>query len=116
MLRLATDADFNGDVIRGLSHRQPDLDLVRVQDVGLRRADDPTILEWAAAEGRIRLIHDRATMTKFAYERLRAGQPMPGVFVIRNKQPLSQIIEEILLAVQCSSHEEWRDRVEFLPW
>jgi predicted nuclease of predicted toxin-antitoxin system len=115
MLQLASDADFNGDVLRGLFRRQPDLDLVRVQDVGLRTADDPTILEWAAAAGRILLTHDRATMPNFAYERVKSARPMPGVFVIRNKPPLGQMIEEILLVALCSSQEEWKDRVEFLP-
>ena len=115
MLRMASDADFNGDVIRGLLQRQPDLELVRVQDVGLRTANDPTILEWAASEGRILLSHDRATMTHYAYERLRAGLPMPGLFIIRNKPPLGQMIEEIILVAACNSQEEWKDRVEFLP-
>ena len=32
MLRLATDADVNGDIIRGLRRRLQDIDLVRVQD------------------------------------------------------------------------------------
>lgn len=35
MLRLVTDENFNGDIARGLLLRQPDLDLVRVQDVKL---------------------------------------------------------------------------------
>ena len=92
MLRLASDADFNGDVLRGLFQRRPDLNVLRVQDVGLRTADDETILEWAAAGNRILLTHDRATMPNFAYERVRAGRPMPGVFVIRNKPPLGDMI------------------------
>jgi predicted nuclease of predicted toxin-antitoxin system len=50
MLRLATDADFNGVVYRTLLRELPDLDMVRVQDVGLRTAEDPDILDWAAAE------------------------------------------------------------------
>jgi hypothetical protein len=32
MLRLASDADVHGDIVRGLRRRQPDLDLVRAQD------------------------------------------------------------------------------------
>jgi len=48
MLRLAADENFNNDIVRGLLRRKPDLDIVRVQDVGLSGADDPTILEWAA--------------------------------------------------------------------
>jgi hypothetical protein len=35
MLQLATDENFNGDIVRGLLFRLPDLNLVRVQVVGL---------------------------------------------------------------------------------
>jgi predicted nuclease of predicted toxin-antitoxin system len=38
--------------------RQPDIDIIRVQDVGLSGEDDPIVLEWAAQEGRILLTHD----------------------------------------------------------
>jgi predicted nuclease of predicted toxin-antitoxin system len=109
MLRLASDADFNGDVLRGLFQRRPDLNLIRVQDVGLRTADDENILEWAAIGGRILLTHDRTTLPNFAYERVKVGRPMPGVFVMRNKQPLGNLIDEILLVALCSDQDEWKD-------
>jgi hypothetical protein len=115
MLRLATDADFNGRVLRGLLARQPDLDIVRVQDAGLRTAHDPEILEWAAREGRIVITHDRQTMPGHAYERVETGLPMPGVFVVPNIPAVGRIIEAILLTNECSTQDEWRDRVEFLP-
>jgi hypothetical protein len=35
LLRLAADENFNNDIVRGLLRRKPDLDIVRVQDVGL---------------------------------------------------------------------------------
>ena len=38
MLRLLADENFNGEVVRGLLLRQPDADIVRVQDVGLAGA------------------------------------------------------------------------------
>ncbi|MEC4816330.1 MAG: DUF5615 family PIN-like protein [Scytonema sp. PMC 1069.18] len=50
-MRLLTDENFNGSILRGLIRRLPELDIVRVQDVGLIHADDSTILEWAANEG-----------------------------------------------------------------
>jgi len=74
MLLLVSDENFNNDIVRGLLRRNPDLDIVRVQDVGLRGEDDPTILEWAAHEGRVLLTHDAATMAHFAYERVKAGK------------------------------------------
>jgi hypothetical protein len=116
MLKLASDADFHGAVFLGVLRRQPDLDLMRVQDAGLRTAADPDILEWAASEGRILLTHDRETMPKFAYERVKARRPMPGVFVVRNRpRQIGLMIEDVLLVALCSSQDEWKDRVEFLP-
>lgn len=81
MLKLVSDENFNGDVVRGLFRRCPNLDLVRVQDVELSAAPDPDILEWAAAENRILLTHDRDTIPDFAYDRVKAGKAMPGVFL-----------------------------------
>lgn len=115
-MRLASDADFNGRIYRGLLRKQPDLDIKRVQAVGLRTAPDPEVLEWAASEGRILLTHDRETLIGFAYRRVEAGLPMPGVFVVRNRPTqIGQMVEEILLVAVCSSQEEWKDQVVFLP-
>jgi predicted nuclease of predicted toxin-antitoxin system len=63
VLRFAADENFNNDIVRGLLRRKPNLDIVRVQDVGLAGADDPTILEWAAREGRILITQDVSTIT-----------------------------------------------------
>src|SRR5690242_9579765 len=82
MLRLASDENFRGAILRGLFRRQPDIDLIRVQDAGLSGADDPSVLEWAASEGRILLTRDKATLPDAAYDRLKTGDPMPGVFVL----------------------------------
>ena len=78
MLKLVSDENFDGDILRGLYRRRPDLDVVRVQDVGLRSTPDPDILKWAAAEDRILLTHDRDTVPNFAYCRVIAGAAMPG--------------------------------------
>ena len=115
MLRLLTDENFNGDIVRGLLRRQPDLDIVRVQDVGLAGADDPDVLAWAAENNRIVLTHDRATMADYAYERLATGEGMPGVFILNDRFPVGQAIQEILLTVACSEQAEWSRRAVHLP-
>ncbi|MFQ4140350.1 DUF5615 family PIN-like protein [Nodosilinea sp. PGN35] len=115
MLRLLSDENFNGDVVRGLFLRQPSLDLLRVQDVGLRKVDDPAILDWAASNGRILLTHDRATMPNFAYKRLSQGQLMPGLFVINDRMPVRQVIDELLLLIEGSEQDEWSGIVLYLP-
>jgi predicted nuclease of predicted toxin-antitoxin system len=51
MLRLLADENLNGNIVRGIRRRIDGLDLVRVQDLGLTGADDPTVLAWAAEQG-----------------------------------------------------------------
>lgn len=115
MLRLAADENFNNDIVRGLLRRKPDLDIVRIQDVGLSGADDHVLLEWAAQEGRILLTHDVTTITRYAYERVQAGKPMPGVFEISREVPLGAAIEDILLLSEASREGEWEGQVRYLP-
>jgi hypothetical protein len=67
MLRLASDADVHGDIIRGLRRRRPVIDLVRVQGALPEGTTDPEILAWAAAENRVLIANDRNTMIDFAY-------------------------------------------------
>jgi predicted nuclease of predicted toxin-antitoxin system len=115
MLRLLADENFSGDIVRGLSLREPDLDIVRVQDVGLAGADDPDILAWAAENNRIVLTHDRASMSDFAYERIAAGERMAGVFILNDRFPVGQAIEELLMMVACSEQAEWNGRAVHVP-
>ena len=115
MLRLAADENFNGNIIRGLLRRRPDLDIVRIQDVGLAGAGDPAILAWAAEAGRILLTHDVETMVGFAYERVKAGLRMPGVFEVQSGTSIGQVIEDIILLAECSFESEWEDRVAYIP-
>jgi hypothetical protein len=88
---------------------------VRIQDVGLSGADDPTVLEWAAQEGRVLLTHDVSTITKYAYERVRAGQTMPGVFEVGRDVPVGRAIDDILLVAEYSLDDEWEGQVRYLP-
>jgi hypothetical protein len=115
MLRLATDEDFNNRILRGLLRRNPGLDIVRVQDAGLRGLGDAEVLEWAATEGRILLTHDVTTMKQHVYKRINAGSPMPGVFELSQDVPIGQAIEEILFVAECSVEGEWEGQIRYLP-
>jgi Domain of unknown function (DUF5615) len=96
-MRFLADENLNNDIVRGLLRRKTDFDIVRVQDVGLSGADDPTVLEWAAREKRVLFTHDVSTITRYAYERVGAGKAMPGVFEVSRGLPLGSVIEDILL-------------------
>lgn len=115
MLRLATDEDFNNRILRGLLRRKPDLNVVRVQDAGLLGKGDAEVLEWAAMEGRVLLTHDATTMKQYIDERIAAGLPMPGVFVVSQQTHIGQAIEETLILTECSLQGEWEGQIIFLP-
>lgn len=115
MLRLLADENFSGDTLRGLLRRQPDLDIVRVQDVDLSGADDRDVLAWAAENDRIIRTQDRATMPSYALERVGDGKAMPGLFILNDRFPVGEAIDEILLIVECSTQEEWTELAVYLP-
>ncbi len=93
MIRLLADENFNGDILRGLRRRVPTIDAPRIQDVGMRGADDAAVLEWAAGEGRLVLTHDVSTLLGFAWN-----------------------VADLALLVECSLDEEWMDRTVFIPF
>ncbi len=115
MRKLISDENFNGDILRGLYRHRSELDVVRVQDVGLSAASDQEIMAWASTEGRILLTHDRETMPAYAYERVIAGDTMSGVFLVSDLMPLGLATEEIFLADECMAQAECENLVRFFP-
>lgn len=109
------DENFNNDIVRGLLRRRPGLDIVRVQDVGLRSAPDDKVLAWAANERRLLLTHDVSTVTAYAYQRVRDGLRMPGVFEVRRDVPIATVIDDVLLLDEFSEPDEWEGQVRYLP-
>jgi hypothetical protein len=114
-MRWIADENFNNDIVRGLLRRKPDLDIVRVQDVGLSRADDSTVLKWAAKEQRVLLTHDTSTITRYAYERIKKGEYLPGIFEVSRLIPLGMVIDDLLLLTECSLENEWEGKIYYLP-
>jgi hypothetical protein len=115
MPRYVADESVHGDIIRGVLRRQARLDILRVQDMGLAGADDPTALEWAAAAGRVLLTSDVSTLVGYAYKRVRSKQAMSGVLVIRSGTNLGQAIEDILLLAECRLEGEWEGQLRYSP-
>jgi hypothetical protein len=116
MIRLLADEDFNGRIVRGLFLRKTDLDLVRIQDVGLGGADDDVVLEWAEKNGRILLSHDGRTMPNHVRSRLELGGHIPGVFIVDDLAAIGDCVEDILLVAECSDEGEWEDQIHYLPF
>jgi hypothetical protein len=96
--------------VRGLLRRNPQIDIVRIQDVGLSGDDDPSVLEWAAGENRVIVTHDVSTLVRHAIYRAGVGRRMPGVFAARSDSPVGRTIEDLDLLAECSLDGEWEGR------
>jgi predicted nuclease of predicted toxin-antitoxin system len=114
-MKLLTDEHVSLALVRGLLRQKPDLDIIPLRDTELLGKDDPSILEWAATQGRIVLTRDVSTLPDFAYERVAKKLEMPGVFVLRRKASLSALIEDIILIASASEAGEWEGLVIHVP-
>jgi hypothetical protein len=54
-------------------------------------------------------------MTRYAYDRVKAGQAMPGIFEVNRRLPIGELIDELVLLVECSLEGEWEGQVRYLP-
>ena len=115
MTRFLADENFNLNAVQELRRHLPSLDIIRVQELGMTQAIDPSILERAAEMGRVVLTHDVKTMPGFAYDRVRASLPMPGVVIVPDLLPVGKTVEDLELMITCSLDDEWADRVQYLP-
>lgn len=115
MIKLMADENLDNTIIRGLLRQNPNIDIVRVQDIDLSGADDPLVLEWAAQEGRVLLTHDVATITRYAYERLAEHLPMPGVIEIHTDTPIGNVITDLLLILECATSADLEGQIYYLP-
>jgi len=113
--RFLADENIDPDLVVGLRRRVEGIDILRVQDVGLRTVDDAEILQWAADEGRILISHDLKTIPGFAVERLVAGMRMPGVILLRATLSIAQAIDELAAIAGASDAEEWNNQIAYLP-
>lgn len=121
MIPLASDEDFDGRILRGLSRREPDVDIVRIAEAGLLGAPDPEVLAWAADEGRALLTHDMRTMPAHAHARIRENRPMPGVIAVAQigarprRLLVGEAIENILLIATLLEPGDLDGQIVYLP-
>jgi predicted nuclease of predicted toxin-antitoxin system len=113
--RFLADHDLNEHIVAGVLRREPALEFVRARDVGLSDRPDAEVLAFAAANGFLLVSHDVNTMPAQAYARVAAAQPMSGLLMVRQAQPIASVIDTLVLIWSASEAEEWHDQVRFLP-
>jgi hypothetical protein len=121
VLRYVLDEHLRGPLWRAIQWHNSSgfypFDVVRVGDpVDLPLgADDSALLCWAEREQRIIVTHDLDTMTTHLRVHAASGRHSPGVFMIRHRCTLPQIVTFLRDAAYASEPAEWQDRIQFIP-
>jgi len=102
-------------IVRGVLSREPSVEFVCAQDVGLTGCDDEAAPAYAAENGFLVVSHDLSTMPPAAYERLATGKAMYGLLLADQGKPTRAIIESLLLIWSASDAEEHNGIVKYLP-
>ena len=112
--RFQADADLDGRVIRGLRRLAPEIDIQTASEARLAGLPDPEVLRISADAGRILVSQDRGTMPGHFVRHI-AGEPSPGVILLREAVCGAVAIEELLLIWNVSEASEWVNRLVWLP-
>jgi predicted nuclease of predicted toxin-antitoxin system len=120
-IKFLLDANTSKALARALARHAPEIDVLRLQDTPAAEAQDPEVLEFAAAEGRVLVSRDKRTLRDFALERVEAGKPMPGLLVIRRaflerQAGIGVLVKELKLIGGASTPSEWEGVVGFIPY
>jgi predicted nuclease of predicted toxin-antitoxin system len=116
--RFLADEDFGHTIVKALRRRLPGINILRIQDAGLRGAGDSAVLRYAKEHDRILLTHDSHTMPGHfdtLLLELGPGEHSPGVMWIAQESPIGIAVAAIEVVYLASSHEEWRNQFVHLP-
>ena len=81
-MSLLADENVDPKIIAQIRLHIPDVDFLHVRDVGLNQTPDTTILEWAAANDRVVVTHDKSTMRPIGWRQ--PGLVLPPCCGTRN--------------------------------
>lgn len=114
-IRFQADEDLDQAIIAGVLRREPSIDFQTPQEARLLGADDATVLQRCAAEGRILVSHDIQTIP-WHFADFVATRTSPGVLLIPQKLKVGIAIESLLTIWHSFEAEAWQDRICYLPF
>lgn len=113
--RFLADNDLTDHIVRGVKQREPAIEFLHVRDLGMEKLPDPEVLAFAAVENLLVVSHDVNSMSAAAAAQVAAGEPMHGLLLVHQGNPVRSSIESLILIWAASEAEEWIDQIRFLP-
>jgi hypothetical protein len=115
MVRFLADASLHDAIVTGCLRREPAIDFLSAHEARLEGVPDPDVLAFATNQNRILVTSDLRTMPRHFGDFLEANGQCAGVFLVRQRAPLAEVIEARLLVWAASDADEWKNRVVEIP-
>jgi hypothetical protein len=120
-LRYLLDEHLRGELWRAIgtynAQAADPLDVIRVGDPAdlPLSSSDPDILVWAEKAARVVVSRDTRTMIGELLAHLAAGRGSPGLFIIRRRAALADVLSFLVEAANAGDDDQWRDQAVFIP-
>jgi predicted nuclease of predicted toxin-antitoxin system len=115
MVRFLADASLNDAIVSGCLRREPAMDFLSANDAKLQGMPDPEVLAFATQENRILVTSDLRTMPRHFGTFLQTLGHCPGVFLVKQRAPLADVIDALVLVWAASDADEWTNRIVEIP-
>jgi len=115
MIRFLADASLNDVIVTGCLRREPAIDFLSAIEARLEAVPDPEVLVFARDQNRILVTSDFRTMPRHFGDFLEAHGQCPGVFLVKQRAPVADVIEALVLIWAASDAEEWMNRIVEIP-
>ena len=115
MVRFLADASLHDAIVTGCLRREPAIDFLSAHEAQLEGMPDPEVLAFATNQNRILVTADLRTMPRHFGDFLEANGQCAGVFLVKQRAPLAEVIEALLLVWAASDAGEWKNRIVEIP-
>ncbi len=76
---------------------------------------DPEILIWCESNNFILVTNNRTSMPVHLAEHISQHRQVPGIFVLRPKATIGQIIDDLILIALAGEPQEYQNRITYIP-
>ena len=114
-VRFLADANLHHGIVSGCSRREFALDFLSANGAGLEGMTDLQVLALAAGQNRVLVTHDYQTMPLYFAGFLADHASSPGVFLVKQRTPIAEAIDALVLIWSASEPGDWENRIVEIP-
>ena len=117
-LRLLLDENLSPRLKVALQRLTSSVDIARVGDEGAPPlgTSDPDLLLFLERAQRLLVTDNRSSIPDHVADHFAAGRHHWGIFEIRPGATMREVLESLVLAVEASEADEWRDQLRWIPF